>query len=127
MKKSQSRLPSLAEMLAFALPLAAAIAMGYYLISGLPRGEETRYARARDDIRALRSVLLFSPQMPDTAAGLRYLVDSGQIPFLPQDPWGHPYQFRSPGKDYPYELFSFGPDGVESRDDIIAWNLYGER
>jgi general secretion pathway protein G len=125
--RSASRLPSLAEILALALPLAAAIGMGYFLLSGLPKGEDARYARARDDIRAMISLLIFGPRMPDTQTGLRYLVDSGQIPFLPQDPWGRPYQYRNPGTEYVYELFSLGPDGVESKDDVIAWNLYGGR
>ncbi|MDR0634917.1 MAG: type II secretion system protein GspG [Azoarcus sp.] len=123
-----SRFPSLTEMLALVLPVAAAASIGVYLVSGLPDDEDARYARARDDIRALRSLLLFSPgAMPGTEAGLRELVDSGQIPFLPQDPWGRPYQYRNPGTEYAWELFSLGPDGVESKDDVIAWNLYGGR
>jgi general secretion pathway protein G len=127
-KAKPSRFPSLAELLALALPLAAAVGMGFFLVSGLPKGEDARYSRARDDIRALRSVLLFSPlKMPDTATGLEFLVSSGQISFLPQDPWGRPYQYRNPGKEYAWELFSFGPDGVESKDDVISWNLYGGR
>ncbi|MDR2261183.1 MAG: type II secretion system protein GspG [Azoarcus sp.] len=121
------RLPSLVELLALLLPIAAAIAMGIYLLSGAAQGEDARYTRARDDIRALRSLLLLGPRMPATDPGLRYLVDSGQIPVLPQDPWGRPYQYRNPGKEYAYELFSLGPDGVESKDDVIAWNLYGGR
>ncbi|MDR0717897.1 MAG: type II secretion system protein GspG [Azoarcus sp.] len=121
------RLPSLVELLALLLPTAAAIAMGIYLLSGAAQGEDANRTRARDDIRALRSLLLLGPRMPGTDPGLRYLVDSGQIPFLPQDPWGRPYQYRNPGKEYAYELFSLGPDGVESKDDIIAWNLYGGR
>ncbi|MDR2093105.1 MAG: type II secretion system protein GspG [Azoarcus sp.] len=123
-----ARFPSLTEILAIALPVIAAAVMGVYLVSGLPKGEDANYARARDDIRALRSVLLLSPQgMPGTEAGLRALVDRKEIPFLPQDPWGRPYQYRNPGKEYAYELFSLGPDGVESKDDVIAWNLYGGR
>jgi general secretion pathway protein G len=124
---SSSRLPSLAEIMALLLPLAAAAGIGFFLLSGLPKGEDARYSRARDDLRALRSLLLFSPQVPDAQTGLRYFVDSGQIPFLPQDPWGRPYQYRNPGTESTYEIFSFGPDGVESKDDVIAWNLYGGR
>lgn len=123
-----SRLPSLMEVLAVALPLAAAIGMGAYLLSGLPGGDDAHYARARDDIRALRSVLLFSPRgMPATEAGLRALVERGELPFLPQDPWGRPYQYRNPGTESAWELYSLGPDGVESKDDVISWNLYGGR
>ncbi|MDR1661945.1 MAG: type II secretion system protein GspG [Azoarcus sp.] len=123
-----SRLPSLIEILALCLPVAAATTTGIYLVSELPDEEARHYARARDDIRALRSALLLGGQaMPDTKTGLRALVEGEQIPFLPQDPWGRPYQYRNPGKEHAYELFSLGPDGVESQDDVIAWNLYGGR
>ncbi|MDR0702508.1 MAG: type II secretion system protein GspG [Azoarcus sp.] len=123
-----ARFPSLVETLALVLPAVAAIAMGARLIAGLPNGEDANYARARDDIRALRSVMLLSSHgMPDTETGLRALVARKEIPFLPQDPWGRPYQYRNPGKEYAYELFSLGPDGVESKDDVIAWNLHGGR
>ena len=121
------RLPSLVEILALVLPVVAAAALGYTLVSGLPKGEDARYARARDDIRAIRSVMLLESGLPATDPGLQWLVDSGQLPFLPLDPWGRPYQYRNPGKEYAYELFSLGPDGVESQDDVIAWNLYGGR
>jgi general secretion pathway protein G len=30
---------------------------------------------------------------------------------IPPDPWGRPYQYSSPGRNGPYDLFSFGKDG----------------
>jgi general secretion pathway protein G len=30
---------------------------------------------------------------------------------VPQDPWGHPYQYRSPGSKGEYEIISLGKDG----------------
>lgn len=30
---------------------------------------------------------------------------------IPQDPWGHPYQYRSPGSKGDYEIISTGKDG----------------
>jgi general secretion pathway protein G len=30
---------------------------------------------------------------------------------VPQDPWGHPYQYRSPGAKGDYEIVSTGKDG----------------
>jgi general secretion pathway protein G len=126
-KPGQGGFPSLAELLALFLPLAAAVGMGFFLVSGLPKGEDAHYSRARDDIRALKSLLIFGARMPSTETGLQYLVDSGQTPFLPKDPWGRPYQYRNPGTEHAWELFSLGPDGIESDDDIIAWNIYGGR
>ena len=42
---------------------------------------------------------------------------------LPVDPWGNAYQYRYPGvknKDK-YDVWSLGPDGVASDDDIGNW------
>lgn len=41
-----------------------------------------------------------------------------------EDPWGNPYQYRYPGtkNQGKYDLWSFGPDGVESADDIGNWD-----
>jgi general secretion pathway protein G len=105
--------------------MATMIGMVWWLVSGLPHGEDMRYTRARDDLRALRSALLISSRMPNTAEGLETLVHEGLVSFLPQDPWGRPYQYRAPGMAYAWELFSLGPDGVESRDDLSIWHLYG--
>ena len=119
-----SRFPSLVEIMALLLPLAAAAGIGFFLVSGLPNDEDARYRRARDDLRALRSLIIFS-YVPSTRSGLQYFVDNGVIPFLPLDPWGRPYQYHMPGEERPYELFSLGPDGVESEDDLDIWDLYG--
>jgi general secretion pathway protein G len=43
-----------------------------------------------------------------------------QILFIDPDPWGRPYQYRCPGRRNPeaFDLYSLGPDGVESAGDI---------
>jgi general secretion pathway protein G len=43
-----------------------------------------------------------------------------QISFIDRDPWGRQYQYRCPGRRNPemFDLYSVGPDGVESADDI---------
>ena len=42
---------------------------------------------------------------------------------VPKDPWGRPYQYRSPGiKNLSsYDVWSLGPDGIVSADDIGNW------
>ncbi len=47
-------------------------------------------------------------------------LEGGKIPL---DPWNRPYQYRYPGTKNPsgYDVFSLGPDGVESDDDIGNW------
>ena len=39
------------------------------------------------------------------------------------DPWSHRYQYRNPGTHNPsgIDVFSYGPDGIESEDDIGNW------
>lgn len=96
--------------------------------------------RAKADIStitsALRSYESQSLILPSTAQGLNALVErpSGNpapqswspiLKKLPLDPWRNPYQYRRPGsKDKGgFDLFSMGPDGQESADDIGNWDL----
>ena len=47
------------------------------------------------------------------------LMDAGML----VDLWGHPYQYRNPGKRHPegFDIYSLGPDGKEgTADDIYA-------
>ena len=72
---------------------------------------------------------------PSTQEGLNALLNAPAnakasrwrgpyIDELPDDPWGNPYQYRSPaskgGKGY--DLFSYGQDERESDDDIGNWD-----
>jgi len=44
---------------------------------------------------------------------------------VPNDQWGKPWQYRSPGEQNTqgYDLWSFGPDGSEGTDDdIVNWS-----
>jgi len=73
---------------------------------------------------------------PSTEQGLQALVKPPSenanrwrgpyIKSLPEDPWGNPYQYRYPGSKNingprGYDVWSLGPDGVESGDDIGNW------
>jgi general secretion pathway protein G len=43
---------------------------------------------------------------------------------IPLDPWSNPFQYLSPGKHNPksYDIWSYGPDGVNgTQDDIGNW------
>ena len=45
---------------------------------------------------------------------------------IPPDPWKNPYQYRYPGSKNingarGYDIWSHGPDGTESADDIGNW------
>jgi general secretion pathway protein G len=39
---------------------------------------------------------------------------------VPNDPWGHPYVYRSPVEHAPYEILSFGADGQEGGTGTAA-------
>ena len=84
---------------------------------------ETATARAQlDGLRkALDTYRLDVGRYPSTEEGLASLSvrpaegsDRWAGPYLskpvPADPWGHPYQYRSPGATEDYELLSFGKD-----------------
>lgn len=84
---------------------------------------------------ALDSFRLDNGRYPTTEEGLEALrTKPGELekwdgPYLPkpvpQDPWGRPYHYRSPGENGEYDLFSYGRDGTEGGEgvdrDIVSW------
>jgi general secretion pathway protein G len=75
---------------------------------------------------------------PTSSEGLAALVQrpGGSVgwngPYLknntvPNDPWGHPYKYRSPSEHGPYEIVSLGPSGQEGGTggsaSIKSWEL----
>lgn len=124
MKLGRNLLPALA----WGLPVLLAVVSGVWLAAQQPSALDRQLSRARDDIRALRMALLRTDGgLPNTEPGLAVLVERGAVEHLPLDPWGRPYLYRNPGRDYSFDLLSLGPDGRESADDIVHWNLYGGR
>ncbi len=94
---------------------------------------------ARIEIKNIKSTLGFYKldnfNLPSTEQGLEALVSkpSGspepssrwkkQLDKVPVDPWGNPYQYLNPGTHEDFDIFSFGPDGRKSDDDIGSWQL----
>jgi len=98
---------------------------------------------ARSQISLLESALdqfrLDVGRYPTTEEGLRALIEPPQDeevrsrwqgPYLkkkkiPLDPWGRPYQYRSPGEHGDYDLWSYGADGKPGGSgenaDITSW------
>lgn len=69
---------------------------------------------------------------PTTEQGLKALMKAPEnvkrwkgpyLEKLQDDPWGHPYQYRFPGEKNPtgYDVWSYGPSGVEGKDEIGNW------
>ncbi len=98
---------------------------------------EVKATRAQIDglSKSLDQYRLDVGHYPSTEQGLAVLVakpaDEAKWagPYLskavPKDPWGHDYQYRSPGEHGEYDLLSFGRDGRpggEGEDaDIVSW------
>jgi len=85
---------------------------------------------------ALDLFYLDAGHYPTTAEGLRALLErpGGTVawagPYLkgdavPNDPWGNPYIYRSPGQHGPYDIASYGADGQEGGTgadaDVTSW------
>jgi general secretion pathway protein G len=106
----------------------------------LSRADEARVTAARTDVnnlmQALKLYRLDNQRYPTAEQGLQALVakpSAGPPPAnwkpyldkLPNDPWGHPYQYVNPGVKGEVDVFSFGADGRsggEGNDaDLGSW------
>ena len=91
--------------------------------------------RVNSDIEAismqLRTYEMLNYRIPTTEQGLKALVSQPTseprprrwkqlMKTVPLDPWGAEYVYRNPGRKNTggFDLFSLGPDGKESDDDI---------
>ncbi len=129
---------TLIELMLVLVILSAIAAMVVPRLAG--RSEEALRKVAEADIKGNLSVALKlyevdSGRYPSTEQGLEALMEKPSSPPVPRDwkgpyleqepldPWQKPYVYRCPGAHPPrdYDLYSFGPDGVESDDDIRNW------
>ena len=89
---------------------------------------ESKVKTARIQLQSFSSALdlfyLDAGRFPSSAEGLAALVRrtpgvaAWNGPYLkggnvPNDPWSHPYIYRSPGEHGPYDIVSYGADGQE--------------
>lgn len=110
----------------------------------LSRPDDARAVAAKTDIATLMQALklyrLDNQRFPTSEQGLSALVtkptsapaptgwkSGGYVERLPNDPWGHPYQYLNPGLRGEIDVFSLGADGQaggEGADaDIGSWAL----
>jgi general secretion pathway protein G len=108
----------------------------------MSRPDEARAVAARQDIaqvmQALKLYRLDNGRYPTTEQGLQALVTrpsggpaaenwKSYLDKLPNDPWGRPYQYLSPGVRGEIDVFSLGADGQPggsgTEADIGSWNL----
>jgi general secretion pathway protein G len=96
---------------------------------------ESRVKAAKIQIQSFSSALdlfyLDSGRFPSTSEGLAALahpvsgVAAWNGPYVkgstvPNDPWGHPYVYKQPGDQAPYEIRSLGSDGQEGGTGTAA-------
>ena len=126
---------TLVELMLVVIIIGILVAMVAPRLTGKSR--QARIAAAQADINAHLSTALDLFELgvgrfPTTQEGLAALrtAPSGATgwkgPYLkrdvPKDPWGRKYAYRSPGQHNreDYDLFSYGPDGVEGGDDDVT-------
>ena len=102
---------------------------------------ESKAKAAKIQIESFSSALdlyyLDLGRYPNSSEGLGALTRAGNAagwngPYLrnglvPNDPWGHPYVYRSPGERAPYEIISLGSDGQEGGSGTAADIATGAR
>ena len=107
---------------------------------GQLEGSKVKTAKVQIEMMgaALDAYRLDMNAYPTTEMGLKALwekpeadnnVASWRGPYLkksvPADPWGNPYQYKSPGTKGEFDIFSLGKDGKEGGEgddaDIVSW------
>jgi general secretion pathway protein G len=101
---------------------------------------QSRQAAARVQIELLGAALdqfkLDVGRYPSSQEGLQALQQSpGNAPGwegpylkkdIPRDPWGSPYQYKSPGEHGEYDIASLGSDGAAGGEgeasDVTSWS-----
>ena len=131
---------SLIEILLVVVIIGVLAAMVVPNLAG--KGKKARLSAARADIEANLGTALDLYELdvgsyPTTDQGLKALIvrpssgaaaDQWGGPYLkkkavPLDPWKNDYVYVSPGTHNTdsYDLSSLGPDGIESKDDVVNW------
>ena len=98
---------------------------------------KTAHLQVADLGASLDLYRLETGRYPSTTEGLEALVaDPGNVPNwngpyinkgkVPNDPWGNDYQYRAPGENGPFDIWSLGADGQEGGEgenqDIRSWD-----
>lgn len=118
-----------------------ALLVGLVAPQVLKRVDQARVDTAELQIEELGTSLdLFSldnGRYPTTDEGLEALtnqptgLDKWNGPYLkkkviPDDPWGRPFRYESPGQNGLYDLYSYGADGTPGGEgderEIVSWD-----
>jgi general secretion pathway protein G len=129
---------TLMEMMLVLFIIALILGGGVYLMQNV--GQDAEITKAQSDVKTWETNLIRYKTknllFPTQAQGLQAMVTKPSGDPAPRywvqlakpealnDPWGHKYQYRNPGKHNPssYDVYSFGPDGQEgTSDDVGNW------
>ncbi len=135
-RKNDRRGFTLVELLVVMIIIGLLAALvGPKIFPKLGKGKQSA-AKAQIELlgQALDQFRLDIGRYPTTQEGLSALVTNPGIenwegPYLkkalPNDPWGKPYNFQSPGTHGEYDLFSYGrdgsPGGTGEDKDLASW------
>jgi general secretion pathway protein G len=126
---------TLMEMLIVLTIIALLMGMVIFKVRDLTSGAKPEKVNA--DLLTFKEMLasyeLDNGTLPTNDQGIKALWDKPTVEPVPPrwhaeldsevlDPWGHPYQYRNPGKHNPdkYDIFSMGEDGLPDTDDDIG-------
>lgn len=128
---------TLMELLIVITIIGVLLGIAVVNLQGTPN--EARIAAASQEIRTMGTALdlysMHNSRYPTTEQGLKALVEKpsdakrfqkgGYLKgkSVPKDPWDNPYVYNAPGRSGEFEVYSLGPDGRESDDDIGSWML----
>lgn len=100
------------------------------VINVMPAQDMARVKKAEADIATLEQAAemyrLARLNYPTSGEGLQALVAEGYVKRLPDDPWGNPYRYATPGRNGgAFDIYSYGADGREGGEgddaDIGNW------
>ena len=94
-----------------------------------PALEETEITATEFQLKQIENSLsmyrMKNARYPSNEEGLEALMkppggESAYMDSIPKDSWGNEYQYRAPGQNGDYDLWSLGRDGQEGGDGIDA-------
>lgn len=128
---------TLMELLIVITIIGVLLGIAVVNLQGTP--DEARVAAASQEIRTMGTALdlyrMHNSRYPGSDQGLKALVEQpsdakrwqkgGYLKGrkVPLDPWDNPYKYLYPGNNGEFDIYSLGPDGRESDDDIGSWML----
>lgn len=83
------------------------------VINVMPAADKASRTKAEADIATLEQAAeMYRLNRGAYPESLQALAAEGMVKRLPDDPWGRPYQYRSPGgAGRAFDIYSFGADG----------------